>query len=138
MEELILEAGQYTPKVVFKPAEKLFCIFGNSFPVNPVSFYQPLIDWFEKYFNNIPVIDELIIHFDFEYLNTSSTKQIASLFMLLESYPFRDKIIIKWYYNDEENDMLEVGERFIGYANLNFQFADKNQETPIHISKNLH
>ena len=137
MKALILEAGQYTPKVVLKPEEQIFCFFGNSFPVNPSDFYQPILDWFSEFFKSYTLTSELIIHFDFEYLNTSSSKQIAYMLMFFEGLPGKDHILINWYYDQNNNDMLEVGEKYLGYANLRFKFTDKTIETPIQIEKNL-
>ncbi len=137
MNALIIEAGQYTPKVVLKPDEQIFCFFGNSFPVNPTDFYQPILDWFSEFFKSIDLTDELIVNFDFDYINTSSSKQIAYLLMFFESLTAKDKILINWYYDPNENDMLETGEKYLGYANLRFKFTDKKNETPIQIALNL-
>jgi hypothetical protein len=57
--------------------------------------------------------------------------------MFLESLPAKDKILINWYYNENDNDMLEVGEKYLGYANLRFKFTDKTKETPIQVTLNL-
>jgi len=137
MEALILEAGQYTPKVVLKPEDQIFCFFGNSFPVNPSDFYKPILDWFSEFFKSFQLTTEIIVNFDFDYINTSSSKQIAYLLMFFESLPAKDKILINWYYDQNENDMLETGEKYLGYANLRFKFTDKTLETPIQIVRKL-
>jgi hypothetical protein len=137
MKDLILEAGQYTPKIVLKPEQRLFCFFGNSFPVNPTEFYRPVIEWFSEYLKLYTSNDEIIINFDFNYINTSSSKQIATLFMLFDSLPVRDNILINWYYNENDNDMLETGERYAGYADLKFKFTDKTIEIPIQVTHGL-
>ena len=137
MEDLIIEASEYTPKVVLKPDKQIFCFFGNSFPVNPSDFYQPILDWFSEFFKSANLTDELIVNFDFDYVNTSSSKQIAYLLMFFESLIEKDKILINWYYDPKENDMLETGEKYLGYANLRFKFTDKTIETPIQIALKL-
>lgn len=125
MKNLVLEAGKYTPQIVLNADEKKYLFSGNSFPVDPLLFYKPIMDWFTKFLITYNSKDEVVINFDFNYINTSSSKQISSLFWLFETSPLKEKIVINWIYDDSENDMLEVGERYKHYLGLKFRFTEK-------------
>jgi hypothetical protein len=128
MNALIIESGQYTPKIIFQPETNIFSISGRSFPINPIPFYQQVFEWFNCFLLQENAANEVIINFELEYFNTASLKQFAKLFYILESSPLNKKITIQWHYNELDTDILESGHRFNELTTLNFEFNSNKCE----------
>ncbi|MBN1253360.1 MAG: DUF1987 domain-containing protein [Bacteroidales bacterium] len=122
MESLFINSTNQTPEINFNPESGTFYIEGKSLPDNPIDFYQPVFDWANKYFYSDEVPLALTLNFKLEYYNTASSKQIAKLFKLLEQSPASENITIKWFYFEEDTDMLEAGERYEMLIKLDFEF----------------
>lgn len=113
MESYYLEASPKTPKLDFKYEEGSFEISGRSIPENSIEFYKPLIDWLEGYVEQPQPETKLVVKL--EYFNTSSSKCLVEIFRKLELVPQQNaehKVLIDWYYDEEDEDMQESGEDF--------------------------
>ncbi len=122
METLYIEAERTTPEVLLRPEADLFYITGNSFPANPLRFYEPIIEWFNKFLKTVTSIKVLALRMEFNYLNTASQKQIARLIRVLGESSISEKVLVEWYYQNDDVDMLEAGQRFQRLANLKFDY----------------
>ena len=113
MESFYLEPTNKTPKILFDIDINKFEISGRSIPENSISFYQPAIEWLDAYIAE--PFDESIIEIKLEYFNTSSSKSLVDIFRRFEKLHKRGKKAkIRWYYEEEDEDMLESGEDFKG------------------------
>lgn len=113
MESYYLEASPKTPKLDFKYDSGSFQISGRSIPENSIEFYKPLIEWLEGYVQNAQAETKLEVKL--EYFNTSSSKCLVEIFRKLEQIPQLNgdkKVMIDWYYDEEDEDMQESGEDF--------------------------
>jgi hypothetical protein len=126
MENLYIEPGRSTPEILLRPEVDIFSFSGNSYPVDPVSFYQPVLDWFEGFLSRSDEEKEITIRFELDYFNTASSKQIAKLLRLFEDYPAGGRITIRWQYNPHDVDMREAGERFKKFSKLKFELKPTN------------
>ncbi len=122
METLFIEAGKHTPEVLLSTETETYSFSGKSFPVNPLPFYEPIIEWFEYFLKTEKITKEIIVKFEFDYINTASSKQIAMLLSIMESSPVNNYIKIKWHYDPHDADILETGLRFSEPIKLNFEF----------------
>ena len=126
MENLKIEATQYTPEIDFNSQSSVLSIIGKSYPENTFEYYKPIVNWIEEYLKTIN--DELLrVNLDLEYLNSSSLKAYFDLFDLLEiAHDEGKNIQIKWIY-DEENDISEeTGEDFIAdFESLDIELVIK-------------
>lgn len=95
-------------------------IKGRSIPENSLEFYKPLIDWVEKY--AVAPQAETEIHIQLEYFNTSSSKCLLDLFKRLET--INNKVTINWYYEQDDEDMLEAGEDYEAIINVPFKMIE--------------
>ncbi|MFN8257887.1 MAG: DUF1987 domain-containing protein [Bacteroidales bacterium] len=127
MEALHIEPSDDTPKIYFEPEVDLFVIEGKSLPENAIDFYQPVFDWTEAYLNSNNPPSEFVLNFKLEYFNTASSKQIAKLLRILETCKISEKILIKWYYDREDTDMLKAGNRYSSLIKLKFEFPVNNE-----------
>jgi len=120
MEDLNLEGTAKTPTVDFKSNGELL-IKGRSIPENSIEFYKPIIDWISDY-GNSPQSDTSV-NIQLEYFNTSSSKCILDVFKKLESLP-DTTVKIKWYYEEDDEDMLEAGEDYEAIIDLPFEMVE--------------
>jgi len=122
MEALHIEPTDDTPKIYFEPEIELYVIEGKSLPENAIDFYQPVFEWAQKFFHSEHAPSNFILNFKLDYFNTASSKQIAKLFRILESSPSSENVVIKWYYDQEDSDMLKAGTRYSNLMKLKFEF----------------
>jgi len=122
MESLIIEASEDTPSVILSHSENKFIISERSLPENSIEFYMPILNWLEKYAEH----PNPITHFEFklEYFNTSSAKQIAKVLLVLEKVSKVSDVLVKWYYNKDDKDILASGSRYEKLINIKFQLIE--------------
>ena len=123
MEPIIIEGTPKTPTVEFNAEEGKVEIKGRSIPENSVEFYNPLIAWLEEYGKNPK--EETQVHIQLEYFNTSSSKCILDVFKKLESLAKAgNDIKVNWYYEEDDEDMLEAGEDYQSIIKLPFKMIE--------------
>ncbi|MGF1636703.1 MAG: DUF1987 domain-containing protein [Cyclobacteriaceae bacterium] len=111
MKKLILSPTPKTPKVEFDPDSGKFELSGRSIPENSIELYNPVIQWMDEYVNAPHDLTKFEIKL--EYFNTSSSKCIVEIFRRLERiHGENHKVQVKWYYESEDEDMMESGEDF--------------------------
>ena len=97
-------------------------IEGRSTTENPVLFYKPLISKL-KDFNN-GSIERLEIDFKLEYFNTTSSLVILDVLKHLQSLNAPDnEVVINWYYDEEDEDLLEIGQDYSTMLNFPFNLV---------------
>ncbi len=120
MEELKIEGSAKTPTVEFKGDGELL-LKGRSIPENSIEFYKPLLDWIEEYGNSPK--DKTVLNVQLEYFNTSSSKCILDVFKKLETLKDTN-IEINWYYEEDDEDMLEAGEDYQAIIDIPFKMIE--------------
>jgi hypothetical protein len=120
MENLNIEGSAKTPTVEFKTAGSLL-IKGRSIPENSIEFYKPLIDWIGEY-GGAPQ-GKTEVNIQLEYFNTSSSKCILDVFKKLETLS-GTSITINWYYEEDDEDMLEAGEDYQAIVDIPFKMIE--------------
>jgi hypothetical protein len=124
MESLVIEGTKSTPNVILDKEKGLFQFIGNSIPENAVEFYEPVKSWITEYLANPNPSTELI--FKLEYFNTASSKIIYELIKLHVSLKSSKKNIkVCWFYNEEDEDMLEAGKDYHDLTKLPFEFISQ-------------
>jgi hypothetical protein len=104
MENLIIEGTHYTPRVEFKSNGNLL-LEGKSCPVNVTRFYFPIINWVTGL-----KIKKVKFDINLEYINSASVKNILEIIKELEANRNIKEIEINWYYEEDDDDVLETGE----------------------------
>ncbi len=118
MEDIKIAPTQKTPMVHFSATGSLE-LKGRSIPENSLEFYKPLIEWLEIYSQTAE--KETNVHVQLEYFNTSSSKCLLDLFKRLESL---NKVFIHWYYEQDDEDMLEAGEDYEAIVSVPFKMIE--------------
>jgi hypothetical protein len=123
MEPIIIEGTPKTPSIKFDAREGVFEIKGRSIPENSVEFYKPLNEWLDQYMQ-VP-LDKTVVNIRLEYFNTSSSKCILDVFKRLESiHRSRHDVEINWFYEEDDEDMLEAGEDYDSIIKVPFKMIE--------------
>jgi len=122
MDPIIIVGTQKTPTVNFNSNGKIE-IKGRSIPENSIEFYKPLVDWLEAYSSKPQELTE--VNVQLEYFNTSSSKCILDVFKKLESISKAgNNVIVNWYYEEDDEDMLEAGEDYQSIIKIPFKMVE--------------
>ncbi|MDX2443861.1 MAG: DUF1987 domain-containing protein [Bacteroidales bacterium] len=129
MNKLIIEQTSNSPKVILDPENRKFEISGESRPENVNELYMPILEWFDtfdrelstdKYLDNK---DQLEFNFNFEYFNSISAKFILDIFKKIGKLRTKeDGILVKWHYEKDDEDMLEVGKEMSRLVRFPFDY----------------
>lgn len=123
MKKFFIEPTRVTPQVSFDPDAGILEIKGRSSPENSILFYQRIIDSLQDFAENGG--PEFTANFLFEYFNTSSSKCLFDLFKKLGSIEENGKgLTINWYYEEDDEDMMEAGEDYADLLDLEFNFLE--------------
>lgn len=119
MSDIDIKGTEETPTVEFKNNDGYLLIEGRSIPENSSEFYQPLIDSLSDYKSSPS--SKIKVDFRFEYFNTSSSKCILDILKKLQE--IRDAgndVVVDWYYEEEDDEILEIGEDYSHIVNVPF------------------
>jgi hypothetical protein len=123
MEPLSIAGTAKTPTVRFDAKGGVIEIKGRSIPENSIEFYKPLVEWLEEY-SKAP-LDLTQVNVQLEYFNTSSSKCILDVFKKLEAiHKGQNEVIINWYYEEDDEDMLEAGEDYESIIRVPFKMIE--------------
>ena len=123
MNPLIIAAeDDTTPSVRLDSVKNTFEISGWSHPEDAISFYAPVFEWLEVYVRSPN--EKTDFHFNLQYYNTASAKQIFKILSLLEEISKSNKkITVYWHYDKEDIDMYSAGERYAKMLMLPFEYV---------------
>jgi hypothetical protein len=120
MDKLLIEKTKNTPNVKIDVPEGIFEIKGPSYSEDVTNIYDPIIGWIEK---NMAELDkDLVCELYFDVLNSVSHKKIFQILIKLNGfYQNGKKIKVKWYYDEDDEDILEMGEDLKELIELPFE-----------------
>lgn len=123
MDSIFIEGTPKTPNVSFDGEKGALLLKGRSIPENSIEFYKPLVDWLDNY-SGTPQ-PKTVCDVQLEYFNTSSSKCLLDLFKKMENMNSNgNEIIINWYYEEDDEDMLEAGEDYESIINVPFKMIE--------------
>jgi len=133
MRKLILDPTSNSPRVILDPENNRFEISGESRPPDVASFYLEILKWFDDYtlyLNRSQEMKEpVVFNFDFEYFNSSSAKYILDFCKQIGDVRSKGMNLgIKWHYDMDDMDMMQVGQEMSKIAKFPFEFASKEIE----------
>ncbi|MBT3361520.1 MAG: DUF1987 domain-containing protein [Rhodospirillales bacterium] len=112
MENIKIEASDRSPEVDFDFDKNVYALRGESYPEDVTAFFGPVIGKLEERLGSLKGAE---VQFDFElvYFNSSSAKVLMGLFdMLDETAAEGNAVVINWIYDEEDDNMEELGEEF--------------------------
>lgn len=120
MKDYFVEGAEKSPQVKLSTKGSIK-IAGRSIHEDPDEFYQPVVTWVEEYCNNPAPITTVDV--ELEYVNSGSAIFILSIIKHLTTTLEPDyELIINWYYEDGDDDILERGEYYSSLLHKDFVF----------------
>lgn len=117
MENLNLAGTPKTPTVELNANNGNLLLKGRSIPENSIEFYKPILTWIEEYSANAK--ESTTLQIQLEYFNTSSSKCLLDVFKRMET--IKGNVVIEWYYENDDEDMLEAGEDYEAIIHVPFK-----------------
>jgi hypothetical protein len=112
------------PEFLFSP-EGIIKIKGRGLFGNNTEVIEQVLNWIDEYLRNPAEITYVILAF--EYLNSSSTIIIVSILRKLSQIILQsEKLVIQWYYEEDDEDILERGEYISSTLNIPIEFIMTN------------
>ena len=118
-----------SPKIFFDTPNGVFRISGSSRPEHPRAFYSQVDKWIEL--NGKQWMMGHPLDLKMRYFNTSSTKCIMEILLLVDKiYRAEKPGIINWYYDAEDVEELEtVKDEFeSNVQNLRFNYVQRKRK----------
>lgn len=111
MEILYREPTNVTPLISFNPESGDFIIKGRSIPENAEMFYSSILGWLDCLCSEPPV--KIVLTVQLEFLNIASSKRLLFiLYRLIEAQQNGCRVMVKWCFDERDQDMQEVGEDY--------------------------
>ncbi len=128
MKALTIASTSNSPKVLFEPTTLRFEMSGESRPENVSVFYQPILDWIKELEESLTQkAAEAPVEFNFslEYFNSTSAKYLLDFCKKIgKLYDAGHKMIVKWHFEEDDEDMLEVGKEISRMAKIPFEYVE--------------
>ena len=103
-------------------------ISGESFPEKTEDFYGRLMEWLQQYMGEVK--GPLDFTFSLSYFNTSSSKRILHIMILLQDYVEKGgKVKAQWNYDPEDLDLEEDIEDLKVISKLELKMNPEGGET---------
>lgn len=122
MSSNIIEATKCSPRIELN-ATGLLIMQGRSLMEDTFIFYQPIIEWAKNV-----VCDQLTLEVRMEYMNTSSSKQLLFILKAIATNPSLKNVYVKWFYEEDDEDMLEMGKEYEALLSIPFDFYEYYDE----------
>ena len=137
MQKLHIFSTNVTPEVHFSPDEDIFIISGTSSPEDVRTMYYPVIEWINKFINEIikggtnkyTSEKPLVFKIDLIYFNSSSAKFLFDIFVELKRLsPSGIPVVVEWFHDEEDFDMKEAGLDISSLVGMEFTYVPKNKK----------
>jgi glucuronate isomerase len=123
MDNLFIKETETTPEINFHYQQGLLEIKGVSIPEDTEEFYSQLLEYIDQYTQAPSPSNRTMVHFKLIYTNTSTSAIISRIirnFNVLKDTPEHD-VEIRWYYEDGDDDMRDIGNDFQGFSAVPFK-----------------
>ena len=123
MENFFIKGSEETPTVTLNADTGIMEISESSYPEYTNEIYNPLLEWLEAY--TAEPNKKITFNFRLDYFNTSTSFRFQQIINLLNDYYINKKgqVIVNWFYQDGDIDMLENGEDYAKDAKMPFNLV---------------
>ncbi len=120
---LAIRETPFTPSVKISEEEQRIIITGPSRLEDPSPFYENLIVLLEETIINFK--SRFSIDFKLNYLNSSSSKWLFHILKNIQNrYGSSRTMSVNWYYDMDDENMLEAGEVFSNLLSVPFKIIE--------------
>ena len=125
MKKLLIQERDFIPGVILNKEEGSFEISGKACPENLDEFYSPIFRWLDEYAespNEKTIFDVKLV-----YYNTASSKALLKILQKLEAIKNAGfEVLIKWHYEENDEDLQIAGEDYAELIQIPFEFIPHN------------
>ena len=122
LKEIRISATSKTPEVSLNP-EGLFHIRGRSLSGEVEGLPEEVENWLDTYL--LDPCDVTLIEINLEYIGGFKTGYYVEMVRKIKKVLTQNKkLIVNWYYEEGDEDILERGECFSLYLDLPFNFIE--------------
>ena len=115
-----ISSTKNSPEVILDP-QGIIKLTGRLIPENPVDYFNIIEEWINEYFRNPAEITRVEVRL--EYINSSGTKYLYDIIQKITNIHLKNnKFVINWYYEEDDEDILERGEFFSSNLDVPFNF----------------
>lgn len=116
-----------TPEVLFD-ADGTLSIKGRAMDLNKTAPSEKLLKCIDRYLQNPARTTTVII--SLEYLNNFGTQILVAIIRKVSQVVVQGKILtVKWYYDEEDDDILERGHHIAETFNIPIEFIPVRETT---------
>jgi len=120
MEVLSIKGTSQYPEVLLDKRVGKIEFSGNSLPEDAKAFFEPIIDWIDKYIDS--PLQETVVNFKMSYYNTPSSKIIFQLLKKFEKVHGQKTMVkVLWHYPDDDIDMRDAGTDYSENVKIPFE-----------------
>ncbi len=120
MENIFIKETDTTPEISFNYQRGLLEIKGVSIPEDTEDFYEYLLNYLNLYIQE-PQNMTTTVSFKLIYINTSTSAIMARIIKVLEKlHGPKHSVTARWYYEEGDEDMKEIGSDFRAFTALPF------------------
>ena len=124
MDTIVIEKTNNTPSVFIDEDNMLCRIEGSSYPEDAHEIYQHVLDRLEKVKDKSGA--KLVFEFDYDFLNSISHKKVWQILQGLKQFHKNgNDVQVKWYYEENDEDIMEAGEDLSELMNIPFELIEK-------------
>ncbi|MCJ7820988.1 MAG: DUF1987 domain-containing protein [Bacteroidales bacterium] len=134
MKSLRIVANHNSPDITLSSDDKNFIISGKSAPEDVRELFYPVVEWLTLFAEELktrnPFTNEspLTFRIDLVYFNSSSAKFLYDIFRILkEIKQAGTPVVVEWYYDAEDTDLMEAGEDMAISSGLEFIYCAKDE-----------
>ena len=122
LEPLNIEETRKTPEVRLDP-DGYIRFEGRSIPEDASLFFDDIIDWLQKYLTLAK--ERTTIDIALEYLNSGTSKYMLQILKILKELNLAGhKLIVNWYYEEGDDDILERGEYYASILDIEINYIE--------------
>lgn len=119
-EQLIKRSGIDTPTIRFDAKTGELLLEGKSFPPDVTTFFKEILNWLDEYILN--PAESTTMKLKLDYFNTASSKIVMDiLYKMEEMHQKGHKVIVEWFYPEDDEDMMETGKEYEELINVPFK-----------------
>jgi hypothetical protein len=110
-----------TPKIVFNAETGEISVIGSAIMDNAEAFFAPFIAKVEEY-AKVPK-ENTVLNLNLKAINVAASKRILFLLFCLQEFKSEKySVTVNWFFNEENEDIRDLGEDYNFMVNLNFNF----------------
>ena len=119
-EPFVIESTTKSPSVICDATNGTIEIKGRMISTSCLDTLDLVIEWLEEFAKMPP--KPTTVSIQLEYFSNDYVSRLLSFFHILKSiYKINEQLIINWYYEEGDKDMLEAGEIFSKHCDVPFR-----------------